>query len=88
MIIGVSCCRWIQGLLSDQRSDELTTVSLFDSRQAAAISIEKATAWVKENLADLYDGAPAEVSAAQVRSLPLAKALLDVENFTLELCRG
>ena len=42
-------------------------MSLSDSQQAATVSIEKATAWVKENLPDLCDGAPAEVSAGEMR---------------------
>ncbi len=47
--------------------DELTTVSLFDSREAAAASIAAAVAWVRENLPELHDGAPPEVSAGEVR---------------------
>ena len=46
---------------------ELTTVSLFDSREAATASIGKAAAWVKENLPELHDGAPPEVVAGEVR---------------------
>jgi hypothetical protein len=59
--------------------DELTTVSLFDSQQATLASIEKAAAWVKENLPDIHQGTLPEVSAGEVRvvaaaGLPTAKA--------------
>lgn len=52
--------------------DELTTVSLFDSQEAALASIEKAAAWVKENLPDLHQGPPPEVSAGAVRVMATA----------------
>ncbi len=32
------------------------SVSLFDTREAAEAANEKAVAWVRENLADLYQG--------------------------------
>jgi hypothetical protein len=59
--------------------DELTAVSLFDNQQAALASIEKAAAWVKENLPDPHQGPPPEVSAGEVRvvaatELPTARA--------------
>ena len=46
--------------------DTLTTVSLFATREAAAASAERAAAWVRENLADLYDGGPPEVVLDEV----------------------
>ena len=46
--------------------DTLTTVSLFATRKAAAVSAERAAAWVRENLADLYDGGPPEVVLDEV----------------------
>ncbi len=46
--------------------DMLTTVSLFATREAAAASAERAAAWVRENLADLYDGGPPEVVLDEV----------------------
>ena len=42
------------------------SVSLFDSREAAEAASEKATVWVRENLADLYDGQPPEVTKGEV----------------------
>ena len=53
--------------------DELTTVSLFDNQQAALASIEKAAAWVKENLPDLHQGPPPVVSAGEVRIVAVAE---------------
>jgi hypothetical protein len=53
--------------------DELTAVSLFDSQQAALASIEKAAAWVKENLPDIHQGPPPEVSAGEVRVVAVAE---------------
>jgi hypothetical protein len=47
--------------------DELTTVSLFDNQRSALASIQVAVAWVRENLPDLHDGEPPEVSAGEVR---------------------
>ncbi len=46
--------------------DMLTTVSLFATREAAAASAEWAAAWVRANLADLYDGGPPEVVLDEV----------------------
>ena len=46
--------------------DTLTTVSLFATREAAAASAERAAAWVRDNLADLYDGGPPEVVLDEV----------------------
>ncbi len=46
--------------------DMLTTVSLFATREAAAASAERAAAWVRANLADLYDGGPPEVVLDEV----------------------
>jgi hypothetical protein len=46
--------------------DMLTTVSLFDTREAAAASAERASAWVRDNLADLYQGGPPEVVLDEV----------------------
>ena len=46
--------------------DALTTVSLFETREAALASAEVAAAWVRENLADLYDGGPPEVALDEV----------------------
>ena len=43
------------------------TVGLYDSREAAeAVDEQAITAWVKENLADLYDGPPPEVTKGEV----------------------
>ena len=42
------------------------SVSLFDSREAAETANEKALAWIKENLADLYGGEPPEMTKAEV----------------------
>ena len=53
--------------------DELTTVSLFDDQRAALASIEKAATWVKENLPDLHQGPPPEVSAGEVRIIAAAE---------------
>jgi hypothetical protein len=41
-------------------------VSLFETREAAAASAERAVAWVRENLADLHDGGPPEVALDEV----------------------
>jgi len=46
--------------------DALTTVSLFATREAALASAERAAAWVRENLADLHDGGPPEVTLDEV----------------------
>ena len=46
--------------------DTLTTVSLFATREAAAASAERAAAWVRDNLADLYQGGPPEVVLDEV----------------------
>ena len=46
--------------------DMLTTVSLFATREAAAASAGLASAWVSENLADLYEGGPPEVVLDEV----------------------
>ncbi len=43
------------------------SVSLFESREAAEAANEKAIAWVRENLADFYDGQPPEVTMGEVR---------------------
>ena len=42
------------------------SVSLFESREAAEAGNEKAVAWVKDNLADLYDGRPSEVTKGEI----------------------
>ncbi len=46
--------------------DMLTTMSLFATREAAAASAERAAEWVRENLADLYDGGPPGVVLDEV----------------------
>ncbi len=43
------------------------SVSLFESREAAEAANEKAIAWVRENLAEFYDGGPPEVIMGEVR---------------------
>ena len=43
-----------------------TSVSLFESREAAEAANEKAVAWLRENLADLTDGQPPEVIMGEV----------------------
>jgi hypothetical protein len=53
--------------------DELTTVSLFDNQRAVSDTIEKAAAWVKENLPDLHQGPLPEVSAGEVRVIAAAE---------------
>jgi hypothetical protein len=42
------------------------SVGLFDSREAAEAANEKAVAWLRENLADLTDGQPPEVTMGEV----------------------
>jgi hypothetical protein len=41
-------------------------VSLFENREAAEAANKKAVAWIKENLADFYDGQPPEVTKGEV----------------------
>jgi hypothetical protein len=53
--------------------DELTTVSLFNDQRSALASIARAAAWVKENLPDLHQGSPPEVSAGEVRIVAAAE---------------
>jgi hypothetical protein len=60
--------------------DELTTVSLFDSREAAAASIGAAVAWVRENLPELHDGAPPEVGGGEVRIVADQDAIRGLER--------
>ena len=43
------------------------SVSLFESREVAEAANEKAIAWVRENLAEFYDGGPPEVTMGEVR---------------------
>jgi hypothetical protein len=42
------------------------SVSLFENREAAEAANKKAVAWIKENLADFYDGQPPEVTKGEV----------------------
>ena len=42
------------------------SVSLFESRAAAEAANEKAIAWIQQNLVDLYDGRPPEVTKGEV----------------------
>ena len=41
-------------------------LSLFAAREAAAASAARASAWVRDNLPDLYDGGPPEVVLDEV----------------------
>ena len=54
------------GYRVDAAGDAITTVSLFETREAAAASAERAAEWVREHLADLYDGGPPEVALNEV----------------------
>jgi hypothetical protein len=47
--------------------DGIVTFSLFDSREAALASTERAAAWVKESMVDLHGGAPPEITGGEVR---------------------
>jgi hypothetical protein len=47
--------------------DGIITVSLFESREAALASAEKAAAWVRENMVERHGGAPPEIAAGEVR---------------------
>lgn len=40
------------------------SVSLFDSREAAVAASDKAMAWIRENLSDIYEGEP-QVTAGE-----------------------
>jgi len=44
----------------------LTTVGLFDDREAALGSLDRFAAWVTANLPDLYPSQPPEAAAAKV----------------------
>jgi hypothetical protein len=45
----------------------VVSISVFDSREHALASNEKAAAWVKSNLADLAGDAKPEITAGEVR---------------------
>ena len=45
----------------------IASVSVFDTRESALASNEKAAAWVKANLADLVGDAKPEITAGEVR---------------------
>ena len=45
----------------------IASISVFDTRESALASNEKAAAWVKANLADLVGEAKPEITAGEVR---------------------
>ncbi len=45
----------------------MASISVFDTRESALASNEKAAAWVKANLADLVGEAKPEITAGEVR---------------------
>jgi hypothetical protein len=46
--------------------DGTTTISLFETEETATASAAVASAWTRENLADLCDGEPREVTGGKV----------------------
>ena len=53
--------------LMDCGDGVVVTISVFDTRESALASNEKAAAFVKSNLADLVGDAKPEISAGEVR---------------------
>jgi hypothetical protein len=42
------------------------SITLFESREAAEAAHERALGWIRDNLADLYDGQPPDVTKGDV----------------------
>lgn len=57
---GFRACYLVEGV------GVLTTVGLFDDREAALGSLDRFAAWVTANLPDLYPSQPPEAAAAKV----------------------